>query len=241
MRKSISIAEPVSELRRVPIRECGEPLVNFLDYGGRLYLDRPRWNYRRETLLRETVARKLAEASKRLPRGYSFAVIEGWRPLHIQRRMHLSALQRWREMHPNWSETYLKRVVNQFSAPPDHPRVPPPHLTGGALDILLADSKGRPLDHRSPYEPRDPKGYFTEAPNLTKETAKVRKILKETLESVGITNYPSEFWHYSFGDQGWAYRGGHPYAIYGPVTPPDYTPPPEDDTDEPLQWVYEET
>jgi D-alanyl-D-alanine dipeptidase len=232
-----SIAEPVSHLRRIPIRECGEPLVNFLDYGGRLFLDEPRWDYHRETLLRESVAKALAEASKRLPRGYSLAVIEGWRPRHIQRRMYLTGLRRWREMHPEWSETHLRRVVNRFSAPPDYPKVPPPHLTGGALDVLLADNKGRVLNHSEPYAPRDPKSYLTDAPGLTSEARRVRTILKETLESVGITNYPSEFWHYSYGDQGWAYRGGKSFAIYGATEPPGYVPPPQDLVDEPLTWV----
>lgn len=232
-----SVDEPVTHLRRIPIRECGEPLVNFLDYGGRLFLDEPRWNYHRETLLRESVAKKLAEASQHLPRGYSFAIIEGWRPRHIQRRMYLSALQRWREMHPEWSEVHLRRVVNRFSAPPDHPKVPPPHLTGGAIDIMLADRKGRRLDHHAPYPPRDPRSYQTDAPGLSAEAKRVRTLLKETLASVGITNYPSEFWHYSYGDQGWAYRGRKEFAIYGAIEPEGYMPPPEDFNEEPLTWI----
>lgn len=227
----------MTHLRRIPIRECGEPLVNFLDYGGRLFLDEPRWNYHRETLLRESVAKALAEASKRLPRGYSFAVIEGWRPRHIQRRMYLTALRRWREMHPEWSEAHLRRVVNRFSAPPDHRKVPPPHLTGGALDIMLADARGKRLDHHSPYAPRDPKGYQTDAPDLSPEAKKVRTILRDALASVGITNYPSEFWHYSYGDQGWAYRERADVAIYDATEPPGYAPPPKDLTDEPLEWI----
>ena len=53
----------------------------------------------------------------------------------------------------------------------------------------------------------------------------------------GITNYPSEFWHWSYGDQGWAYRGGHPHALFAAITPDDYQPDPADLTDEPLERV----
>ena len=79
MRK-ISIAEPVTELRRIPIRDNGEPLVDFMELCPELVLDRPRFNYRRETLLRQSVAEKLCEGQGRLPQGYKFAIVEGWRP-----------------------------------------------------------------------------------------------------------------------------------------------------------------
>jgi D-alanyl-D-alanine dipeptidase len=56
----------------------------------------------------------------------------------------------------------------------------------------------------------------------------------------GITNYPSEYWHWSYGDQGWAYRGGEPNALYGAITPAGWTPAPEDESDEALKFVFEE-
>ena len=232
----ISSTEPVSRLRKVPIVECGEPLINFLDLCSKLVWDKPRWRYKRERLLRNTVAKKLCKASEALPKGYKLAIVEGWRPIHIQKRMHLTALKRWREAHPDWSNAAIKRQANRFTAPLD-PKVPPPHTTGGALDIVLADGKGRAVDHNSPYKTRESLAYPFNAGKLTEEARKHRMILKEALESAGITNYPSEFWHYSYGDQGWAYRGGHAEAIYGQCEPPGYEPPPEDANDKPLEWV----
>lgn len=232
----VSSWEPVSKLRHVPIKECGEPLVDFLTLCPELVWEKPRWQYQRVHLLRQTVAEKLCEAARSLPRGYRLAVIEGWRPLHIQRRMFLTAMKRWREAHPDWSEPQVRRLASRFTAPPDH-RVPPPHTTGGAVDVLLADGEGNVLDLISPYKPRDRRAYPFSAKGLTETARKHREILREALASVGLTNYPSEFWHYSYGDQGWAYRGGHPYAIYGMVIPPGYSPPPEDVTEEPLQWI----
>ena len=37
------------------------------------------------------------------------------------------------------------------------------------------------------------------------------------MESVGLTNYVGEWWHWSYGDQGWALRVGSPVAYYGAV------------------------
>src|SRR5579884_612076 len=87
--RKVSPAEPVSELRRISIRDNGEPLVNFLELCPDLRLDRPRFNYRRETLLRQSAAERLCRANERLLRkGLRIQVIEGWRAPLIQRRMY---------------------------------------------------------------------------------------------------------------------------------------------------------
>ena len=235
--RRISIAEPVTEVRRVPIRENGELLVDFLALSSELRLDRPRFAYRRETLLRQTAAEGLVRANETLLRlGIRIHVVEGWRAPMIQRRMYQSTWRRFQERHPEWSEHRLKRVVNQFTAPLD-PRVPPPHTTGGAMDLMLYTIDGVPLDVQSPYGTTDHAGFITAAPNLTDEARRNRAILVETLATEGITNYPSEYWHFSYGDQGWAYRGGHEAALYGAIEPPGWSPQSEDVRDDPLEPV----
>jgi len=231
-----SPAEPVSQLRFIPVRECGEPLVDFLQLCPGLLLDRPRFRYQRETLLRRTVAEKLCRAEQSLPKAYRLAIVEGWRPPHIQRRMYRALWNRFRQEHPDWSEVRLKRVVNRFSAPMND-RVPPPHTTGGAVDLMLADADGQVVDLSSPYDPFDAGSYPFDAPGLSETARRHREILAQALLSVGLTNYPSEFWHWSYGDQGWAYRSSSPNAIYGAITPPGYQPDPADDIDAPLEFI----
>src|SRR5690348_11894860 len=104
MNATLSPAEPVSRLRYVQITECGEPLVDFLRTCPDLHLDRPRFRYRRETLLRQSVAEKLCRADGLLPPGYRLAIIEGWRPPHIQQRMYRTLRDRFHREHPDWSE-----------------------------------------------------------------------------------------------------------------------------------------
>src|SRR5438105_3161742 len=123
--------EPVRELRRIPIVECGEPLVDYLVACPRLRRDRPRYRYRYETLLRFSVVERLCGATERLPEGIFLSIIEGWRAPHIQARMYQATWDWWKERHPEWSPPILRRVVNRFSAPVNDKRVPPPHTTGG--------------------------------------------------------------------------------------------------------------
>ncbi len=211
----------MTDLRYVPILENGEPLVEYLGKTSRLIEARPRWSYNRFALLRKGVAERLWDAAESLPDGYSLAIIEGWRPEYIQKRMYLSSWKRWKQRHPDWSDTQLRRVVNRFTAPL-HAKVPPPHSTGAAFDITLADSGGQEVDMTSPFVPFDSKAYLTATPDLDEQSKRHRSILIEALSKSGITNYPSEWWHWSFGDQGWAYRTDHPHAIYGPIQPENF-------------------
>lgn len=231
-----SPTEPVNQLRHVPILECGEPLVDFMEACPELVWLSPRMNYTRARYARKTLASMLCQAAHLLPAGFRLGVHECWRPLHIQHRMQISVRARLRKRHPEWSETKLVRVVNTLSAPL-HRRVPPPHSTGAAVDLWLVDAAGRRLDHTSPFDLYDPACYPARVEGLSEQAEHVRATLRAALEPTGLTNYPSEYWHWSYGDQGWAYRGGHPHAIYGPVIPKGYEPMPEDVSDEPLRFL----
>jgi len=226
----------VTALRRIKIVECGEPLVDFRELCPEVVFMPPIFKYRRETLLRLGVAERLHRASLAVPDGYRLGIFEGWRPPHIQRRMYEWSWRRFAERHPEWSDVQLRRVVNRFTAPPDS-KVPPPHSTGGALDVTLIGEDGEVVDFYSPYERRDPHAFPFAAPKLSSAAVDHRQILRAALAAGEITNYPSEYWHYSFGDQGWAYRDGHPHAIYGRIEPIGWVPNPDDDTDAPLEYA----
>lgn len=231
--KKYSPAEPVTDLKRIKIVDNGEPLVPVLGRHPQLVEAEPRFLYTRVFYLRETVADMLIRAAGELPKGYALALVEGWRPPYIQRRMYLSAWRRWKKRHPDWSDVKLKRVVNRFTAPL-HGKVPPPHSTGAALDVMLAKN-GEELVLSEPYEPMDAAAYPLDAPGLTDEAREGRQVLSEALLAGGLTNYASEWWHWSHGDQGWAYRTGAEHALYGPTEPLDWEPIAADDNDQVLE------
>ena len=147
-------------------------------------------------------------------------IVEGFRTLEAQRMQHDANRARLKSMFPELSPELLQALLEDFSAPPDVEAVPPPHSTGGAVDVHLLDENGEMVDLVSPYtldQTLDAAAW--DAP-ISDEARHNRNILKNALESAGITNYPGEFWHWSYGDQGWAHRGGHPHALYGRL---DYT------------------
>lgn len=42
-------------------------------------------------------------------------------------------------------------------------------------------------------------------------------VMAKALEEVGLVNYPTEWWHWSYGDRYWAMATGATAAIYGPL------------------------
>ena len=229
--------EPTAALCHIPIENVDEPLVDFLKLSDRIRQDRGRFDYRRETLLRAGVAERLVRAAERLPRGYVFTVVEGWRPPFIQGRMFRATWNRLAERYPALDEMALRAMAERYTAPMDE-SVPPPHTTGAAFDLWLLKDDA-PVDLISPFEPFDDEGFAFDAPGITDEARRNRDLMAAAFEGTGITNYASEYWHWSYGDQGWAYRGGHPAALYGPIEPVGWSPDPNDDVDAPLELLPE--
>ncbi|MES2460915.1 MAG: M15 family metallopeptidase [Armatimonadota bacterium] len=211
-----SFGEPLTKLRGVPIQENGEPLLDPRTLSKRIHFlaDHPKFHgMKRTPRVRKRVAEMLAEAAEKLPHGIDITIIEGFRPLAQQKFMYDAMKREFRHKHPEWSKATLHRMTNQMSAPPDDP-CPPPHSTGGAVDLSLVDRKSNKLlDMTSPFE-WDDASAPTAQEGLTPEAQKNRSLLIETLETVGLTNYTGEWWHWSYGDSGWALRVDAPFALY---------------------------
>lgn len=58
---------------------------------------------------------------------------------------------------------------------------------------------------------------YTAAHNIGPEARANRKILAEALTTVGLVNYPTEWWHWSYGDRYWALATDASHAVYGPL------------------------
>ena len=204
-----SFGEPLKALRAVPIRDSGEPLVDLREFCPGVIL-RPGCL----PFLRETVARMVNDVQDRLPPGHTLALGTALRTLTMQRGIRESFTKDMTEKHPEWSPATLARMLNRMVAPPDDPS-PPPHTTGGALDVGIHGPDGENLDFTSPIEGWA--GAPTYYHKLSEQARANRLLLIETMESAGLTNYVGEWWHWSYGDQGWALRVGSPVAYYGAV------------------------
>ena len=122
-----------------------------------------------------------------------------------------------RAAHPGVPGEELERLTSRFVAPIDVA----PHVAGAAVDLTLADVCGDDLDLGTPIdatpEQSDGRCYFA-ADGIGADARAHRDLLRRVLEGQGLVNYPTEWWHWSFGDRYWALVTGAAHATYGPVT-----------------------
>lgn len=200
--------EPVHLLDQVREEENGEPLVDFR-------VACPRIVMFRETVIpyvRQGVAERLNRAAEALPEGLQIGVTDAWRALERQRAIY-EQMTRWHEEYkPGLGVAQRKRAVNRWVAPWDR-KAPPGHCTGAAVDVVLLDAAGEMLDVTSPYDRLG--GAPTFVYGLTTEAEANRLRLYEAMVGAGFSNCRDEWWHYSYGDAGWAVRLGFEACVYG--------------------------
>lgn len=164
--------------------------------------------------VRETVARMVHEASLLIPAPYKLGLVEGWRPIERQQRIYDFIWKSAREAFPGRDHAALRRTVCRWVAPTDQ-KAPPGHCTGAAVDVWLMDENGEEADVWSPYSRLRAARTFTLG--LDEEPQHRRSLLYEAMTQVGFSNCRDEWWHYSFGDAGWAVRTKQPTCRYGLV------------------------
>ncbi len=201
---TILLSDP--RVRAVPVVECGEPLVRLphdLSPAG--------------ALVRAGLAERLLAADARLPLGVRLRVVEGFRPLEQQQSIIASYAAQLMSLHPGLVGVELERLTSRFVAPLDVA----PHVAGAAVDLTLVDVCGEELDLGTAIdatpEQSDGRCWFA-ADGIGPDARAHRELLAEVLGEQGLVNYPTEWWHWSFGDRYWALVTGAQDALYGPLS-----------------------
>jgi hypothetical protein len=58
---------------------------------------------------------------------------------------------------------------------------------------------------------------YTDAENISELAKMHRRVLSVAMTGAGFVNYPTEWWHWSYGDKYWALLRGESAAIYGSI------------------------
>jgi D-alanyl-D-alanine dipeptidase len=219
------IADP--QVLKIPIHDNHEPLVDLTKQTDIAYGPSPEIpNNKDYTFLRKTVYEQLKKASTHLPHGVHFCLYEGYRSLSLQEMLFNEHYAHIRAHHPDWSQEELFNETTKLVSPvvnQDQSKNIPPHSTGGAIDVYLIDDQGQPLDmgiHPKDWmQDKDGTLSFTDSKVISQAAKTNRALMSQVLEQVGFVNYPTEYWHWSYGDRYWAFVKKEPFALYGVSEP----------------------
>jgi zinc D-Ala-D-Ala dipeptidase len=228
--------------RLVPIQECGEPLVPIplrlfsvetphpyikcgADYAGKS-----------PYYLRQGVVDRLIQVQEKLQHlhpGWQIHIFDAYRPVEVQQYMVDYTFQQTvvdrgldlARLLPAQTEQIWQDVYQIWAIPSFDLDTPPPHSTGAAIDLTLVDERGIAVDMGSPIDemsPRSQPAYYTEHPDpIAQQYHRNRQILWQIMNYAGFARHPEEWWHFSIGDQLWAWSNNqldpeHPLqACYG--------------------------
>lgn len=210
----------------LPIIESGQPLIA-LGLSRRLTVY-PIYHHLQvpdalpDCHIRAEVYDRLLKAASSLPNGVYLTVLDGWRPLSVQTQLFRSLSRAIAAANPQYSVEELAGLTRSFvSVPSISKEAPSPHLTGGAVDVTLTDEDGRWLDMGSEFDAACDKSYTSYYEELDEPSESDvlirarRRLLFNAMHNAGFSNLNSEWWHYDFGNQLWAWNTGKSHAIYG--------------------------
>ncbi|MFF9913427.1 M15 family metallopeptidase [Streptomyces sp. NPDC013457] len=214
MTEIVLMSDP--KVAAVPFHECGERLVDVRRERS-LLVDERKWQDSAGAFahLREGVLDRLLKAQSQLPQGMRLLFVEGYRPPSLQRRYFDEYAAQLRAEHPEWTAEQVRSAASRYVSPPEIA----PHSAGAAVDLTLAGDDGRELEMgtRMNATPEESAGAcYTQAGSISDEARAHRDILGTALTAAGLVNYPTEWWHWSYGDRYWALQTGAEAAHYGP-------------------------
>lgn len=210
----------------IPIGHSDEPLVDLKRQSDIAYGPSPEIPDNHDyTFVRRTVYLKLVAAQKMLPPGYHLCLYEGYRSLVLQKMLFDTHYANVAALHPTWTKDAIFQETTKLVSPvinQDGSTNIPPHSTGSAVDVYLLDDKGQPLDmgiHPKDWMSDEEGGKLslTASPFISSAAKQHRKLMSEVLTAVGFVNYPTEYWHWSYGDRYWAFMTHHAKTLYDQV------------------------
>lgn len=202
------------------------PVSRAIDHDALIELKRPfrvveayrvtGWPYcRRGAWARRAVGDRLAAAYSMLPDPFGLAIWDAWRDPQLQAHLHEVAY-----LDPNLPPGF----VNPPSA---DPRTPPPHATGGTVDLTLTFD-GVPLNIGTMFDEFVPDAMaraFEAAPVEDVNAVAVRnlrRLLRRVMIDAGFIQLDCEWWHFEYGTRLWA-AVLQTVPLYGATSPEDWS------------------
>jgi zinc D-Ala-D-Ala dipeptidase len=199
--------------------ESTEPLVDIRKYDAQIqaqHVKKDMLPYVGDVMMvRDEVAKKVARVNEALMQeGLRVKVVYGYRHPDIQNKYFNRRRNELKTEFPNLSSNELDRLTHDFVAIPEVAG----HPTGGAVDLVPVDEKGKVLDMGTKIaDYTDTDAIRTFSKRVSPDQRQNRMVLHDLMIREGFAPFYGEWWHFSFGDREWAAFYGKKKALYGPI------------------------
>jgi len=207
--------------QKIAIVECCEPLVELPHQFARVTphpyakLGAP-YGEKSPFFVRQGILDRLLMADfqlQKLQPGWKLQIFDAYRPVAVQQFMVDYTLKKLANANRLDLETLsttqreeFQQQVYQFWAVPNLDlATPPPHSTGAAIDVTLIDETGNTIDMGSEIDEISARSFPNHFENSDLPYHQHREILASSMISTGFKRHWNEWWHFSHGDQIWAW------------------------------------
>jgi D-alanyl-D-alanine dipeptidase len=156
--------------------------------------------------LRSSAMQRLANVADGLPEPWGLHVFDAWRPLDLQAELYAAA----------YADPLLPPGF--VSEPNEDPQAPPPHLSGGTLDLTLTYA-GTPLSLGTSFDDFTAAARADSLESSPSVERELRRMLFWAMHAEGYVVLDCEWWHFEYGTRRWAAIMGSP-PLFGPAEPP---------------------
>ena len=149
-----------------------------------------------EAVMRQGAALRLVNAVDDLPEGFGLAVWDAWRDPRLQAELHKLAYA---------DGTLAPGFVNPPSA---DPATPPPHATGGTVDVTLT-WQSIPLNLGTRFDEFSHQAHARSLETVADSdplalSRDLRRLLRAVMFKAGFVQLDCEWWHFENGTRLWA-------------------------------------
>jgi zinc D-Ala-D-Ala dipeptidase len=201
-------------LQTIEIRENNSPLISLKESEFNLIFE-PSIQKDYQYLVRDAVYEKIGRISKILDMQDKTLIIRSaWRSFDHQRRLWEEKVDFMQKEYPKLELEEIKENVSYFIAPPTKSL----HSTGGAVDALIYDLKN---DYVMDFGTNDGLKIdlndkcYPYHPFISPLAKRNRELLINLFEDEDFVVDLKEYWHFDYGNAGWAIKKGKPNSIYG--------------------------
>lgn len=208
-------------IKKVKIHDTGEPMVDLEKIDNRrirsleTLSSRYDFVYPEHSMVRKGVYLRLLRMLEILPEDVGIAYSKGFKPLSQQKESFDAAMRAELSNNKSPREAY-KSALQSVSTFIDNI---PAHSTGGAIDMMLFRIKEKKvvLLDMGAYGANAGEQSETFARDTTPLQRRNRMMLLKAAVEAGFVNSGFTWWHFSYGDQVWAFINKNSAAIYGMI------------------------